>query len=116
MTEEDLDPWLEKEIWRILRTFREELKRRDDSKTIRRASVQDIYHQLIPASNTLKDLTFRREMPVWGCKSAEERKSRIKACVDNLLALHRLTPPGTEKISRYTSLLELEVLESLSRL
>lgn len=103
----DVRPWLTKEIWRIIR----------GNKSV---SVRDIELVLIPESNTIADLSLResndRVVVAWGCMRPRDRQVAIMEVVEELYKLHRLVPRGTEKFSRYRPLVELGVLDSLSRI
>jgi hypothetical protein len=82
--------------------------------------VHDIERELVPASNSLADLQMRksghRTIESWCMMLRRDRQVMVREIVAELLELHRLSMKGTEKFSRYRPLLEVEVLDSLSRI
>lgn len=103
----DVRDWVSESVWRILRS----------SKNV---SVHDIEQELIPPSNSLADLQLRDSgvtvIEAWWSMRPKDRQVMIREIIAELRELHRLVPKGTEKFSRYRSLVEIEVLDSLSRI
>lgn len=103
----DVHEWAAGSVWRILRSRKG-------------VSVYDIEQELIPPSNSIADLQMRDSddaaIRVWWAMTARERQAVISGIIDELRELHRLTTKGTEKFSRYRPLLEVEALDSLSRI
>lgn len=103
----DVHDWVSREVWRILRSYK-------------RASVHDIEQELVPPSNSLADLQMRtsghRVIEAWCMMLRRDRQVMVREIVAELLELHRLSMKETEKFSRYRSLSEVEVLDSLSRI
>lgn len=102
MTNQELEQWTEDQVWRLIRLFK-------------RASLQDIFINLVPPSNSIRDHELRANAPDWWALRSDDKQRRIENAVNELVQLHRLKPKGMEKFSWYTPLSEVEVLDSLSK-
>ena len=95
--------WLADEVWKLI----------SEGGPI---SQRHIALMLVPYNSTIVEQHLRERRPTWTARSIAARADMIDRVIEELVDLGRVKPPGKEKLSYFTPLAEVPVLDSLSQI